>query len=339
MGVTSGIGVSGAHVVNRVATSHSGNFGGNVGSAHHHHHHHGYGGNSFFFGTGSPFGGYSYNRSGFYNSGFYSGFGLGFGGYGYGGLGYGYGWPSYGLRYRYYGSPNFLYSPICSCSDGGYYPGSYYGSSYALPLYGASSIYGVSPAAAVVAAMPVVPAVPAAEDEKPATSPMFGGDEFAAQGEADFRDGKYAEAIHAWKHALVDDPTNGAYVLLLAQALFQTGKFEEAAGATQQAAQMLPDDKWGVVSGNYRQLYANIQDYTNQLRALEKARDAKPSEPAFHFLLGWHYGYLGYPKQALPELDKALELAPKDEVARKVRDAMAAKLEKPATILPAPATP
>jgi tetratricopeptide (TPR) repeat protein len=187
--------------------------------------------------------------------------------------------------------------------------------------------------------MPAVPAAPDAppDAEKPAAASPFGGEEFATQGEEDFRNGKYAEAIHAWKHALVDDPTNGAYVLLLAQALFQTGKFEEAAGATQQAAQMLPADKWGVVSGNYRQLYSNIQDYTDKLRVLEKARDEKPNEPAFHFLLGWHYGYLGYPKQAIPELNKAIELAPKDEIAIKVRDAMAAKLEKPKSELSTPA--
>ena len=95
------------------------------------------------------------------------------------------------------------------------------------------------------------------------------------------------------------------------------GRYDEAAGATQAAMQMLPEDKWGVVIANYTHLYGNIQDYTDQLKALEKARDAKPDSPALHFLLGFHFGYLNYPKQAVKELDKALTMAPKDLGARR----------------------
>lgn len=150
----------------------------------------------------------------------------------------------------------------------------------------------------------------------------------SGQGEADFRAGKYKEAVRAFRHALVDDPTNGAYVMLLGQALFASGQYDEAAGATQQATTMLPPDKWGTVIANYKELYGNIQNYTDQLRAIEKARDERPDDPAIRFLLGWHYGYLGYPKRAVRELNKTLELAPKDEVAKKVRDAIAEKLPK-----------
>ena len=80
-----------------------------------------------------------------------------------------------------------------------------------------------------------------------------------------------------------------------------------------------------MVVANYSQLYGNQQDYTDQLKALERARDAKPDSPALHFLLGYHFGYLGYPKHAVAEFDKALTLAPKDLGARKLRDIFAAK--------------
>ena len=105
---------------------------------------------------------------------------------------------------------------------------------------------------------------------------------------------------------------------------------------------MLPQDKWGTLIANYKELYTNIGDYTAQLRVLEKARDEKPDDPALRFLLGWHYGYLGYPKQAVRELNKTLELAPTDVIAKKVRDAMAEKLPKsdlpaaPPPVKPAP---
>jgi hypothetical protein len=44
------------------------------------------------------------------------------------------------------------------------------------------------------------------------------------------------------------------------------------------------------------------------------------------FLLGFHLGYLGHPKQAVRELDKTLELNATDEGARKVRDIFPGKL-------------
>ena len=84
-----------------------------------------------------------------------------------------------------------------------------------------------------------------------------------------------------------------------------------------------------MVVGNYTKLYRNVQDYTDALRALEAARNKKPDDPSLRFLLGYHYAFLGYPKEAVRELDELLKLAPRDEIAKKLRDAMAAKLKNP----------
>ena len=65
-------------------------------------------------------------------------------------------------------------------------------------------------------------------------------------------------------------------MMLMAQTLFALGADDEAAAATQAAMQMLPEDKWGVVITNYKELYGNIQDFTDQIRAPEKARVASP---------------------------------------------------------------
>jgi tetratricopeptide (TPR) repeat protein len=166
------------------------------------------------------------------------------------------------------------------------------------------------------------PVLQAQTAEKPADDAL----DFAGHGELDFKAGTYEGAVRNWKHALVDDPNNGALVLLLAQGLLAMAQYDQAAGATQMAMQMLPPEKWGAVIENYKQLYGDIGDYTNQLRALEKARDVKPADSALRFLLGFHFGYLGHPKQAVRELDKTLELNAKDEGARKVRDIFAGKL-------------
>jgi tetratricopeptide (TPR) repeat protein len=154
--------------------------------------------------------------------------------------------------------------------------------------------------------------------------------DFAALGETEFKQGNYEKAVKAWRHAVVDDPQNGILVNLLAQGLFATGKYAEAAGATQQSLALLPQDKWGVVTTNYKELYTKIGDYTTQLRALEKASKDKPEDPALHFLLGYHYGYLGYPKEAVTQLDKVIEQVPQDQMAKKLRDIFSEKL-KPAS--------
>jgi tetratricopeptide (TPR) repeat protein len=234
------------------------------------------------------------------------GYGLGYGGWG----GYGWGYPYYGYASYGYNPSYYNYNPgyggygySSSNPYGGYYPyGGYDGNAYA--------------------AMPTDQEAP--PDQTAAADD--GGGDYASRGEADFRSGDYQAAARDWKHAMVDDPQNGAVMLLLAQALFQTGQYEQAAGAVQMGMQMLPEDKWGTVVSNYTQLYGNMQDYTDQVRALEKARDNDPENPAYRFLLGYHFGYLGYPKQAVRQLDKAMQIQPKDLGSKKLRDIFTAKL-------------
>ncbi len=81
---------------------------------------------------------------------------------------------------------------------------------------------------------------------------------------------------------------------------------------------------------NYTQLYPNVQNHTDQLKALERARTAKPDDAAMRFLLGYHFGYLGYPKQAVVEFDKALDLQPKNLGSQKLRDIFALQAGMPA---------
>lgn len=260
---------------------------------HHMHNHRGFFGNGFgfpFFGFGYPFFGFGYPFFGF-------GYGLGYG-YGLYGLGYGYG--GYG-----YGGYGYGYNPYAY-----YYP---YG--YGYSMYGYPYGYGAYAYPAVNTQAAKAPAGKATDAEV-----------FAQKGENDFRAGDYKGAVYAWRHALVDDPQNGVLMLLLAQGLFATGNFDEAAGAVQHAMQLVPEDQWGVVVSNYKELYGKVGDYTSQLRALEKQIKQAPDDPATRFLLGYHYGYLGYPKDAVKQLDKTLEAAPGDQLAKKLREKFGAKL-------------
>jgi tetratricopeptide (TPR) repeat protein len=240
----------------------------------------------------------NHNRN---NNGFFPFFG--FFPFGFGGFGFGY--PFYGLGYGYggYGYGGYGYGL------GGYgYPYGSYGYN-AYPYYGSGGYASYAPAQA---AAPVSPT--ATDDAKI----------FAEKGENDFKAGNYKAAAYAWRHAAVDDPKNGVLMMMLGQALFAAGQYDEAAGATQAAMQLLPEDQWGVVVKNFRELYGRQGDYTTQLRALEKDVKTNADNPATRFLLGFHYGYLGYPSHAVKQLDKTLTLAPADPIAKKLREAMAA---------------
>ena len=277
-------------------------------------------------------GGYGYGGYGGYGNSGYGGYG-GYGNSGYGGYGgYGYG------GYNNYGS-------YASLSPG--LMGYGYGVNYA-PYGSPTAIITSTPAAAVMsdALAPLAASTPtqfaSADPQSAVAGALPTAEQYAQIGETAFKARDYKSAVRAWRHGLVDDPNNGMLVLMLSQALFATEQFNEAAGATQFGMQLMPQEKWETVVKNYRELYGKVDDYTNQLRALEKAAREKADDPALRFMLGYHYGFLGYPKEAVQQLEKCVSLAPEDESAQKLLELFSDKLPKdPAKkeTPPAPAKP
>ncbi len=209
-----------------------------------------------------------------------------------------------GLFPAYY-RPGFGYNPGGFGGYPGYYPEGAYSESYRLDP---RSIEPQTP--------PLQPAPVEANEPLP----------FAMQGSRDFDMKHYGPAVENWRHALVEDSRNPRLILLLAQGLFQTGQFDEAAGAVQYALTLTPRKQWSEVVPRFGDLYKdNIFDYSAGLRELEKARTQKSEDPALRFLLGYHYSFLGYSEEAIRELDKLQKLAPKDDVARDLREMMEAK--------------
>jgi tetratricopeptide (TPR) repeat protein len=241
--------------------------------------------------------------------------------------------PGQGWRGYRHGYPYFGYG----LGFGGWWltsllnwPGGYGYGSYGYGYYGPGAYATVDPAAAGL-----VPGDLAGQDLS--TSLAANSGQFADAGETAFRAGDYQGAVYAWRHAVLDDQQNPVLVMMLGQALFATGQFNEAAGATQAAMHVLPKEHWGVVVTNFRELYGNVPDYTTQLRALETAVAEKPNDPALRFLAGFHYAYLGYPQFAIDQLDKGQKVEPRDEMAKQLRDEMQARLPKP-TVPSTPAT-
>jgi tetratricopeptide (TPR) repeat protein len=219
--------------------------------------------------------------------------------------------------------PYFAYSPFCSY--------------YAAPItYGPwplgymwAPVYGNAAPYAEIAPSYSPPTNSREQAEPDELAAAKSGAEiypFARQAEEAFRARDYKAATRAWRHAIVDDPNNGALLLRLAQALFAAGEYDEAAGATQQALMLLPEEKWQPELSNTTKLYANPQDYKDQLKGLERAVKENPDNPALRFELGFQYGFSGRRAEALRELDKLLQIAPQDQLGRRLKDLLAGKI-------------
>jgi tetratricopeptide (TPR) repeat protein len=148
---------------------------------------------------------------------------------------------------------------------------------------------------------------------------------FARQAEEAFGARDYKGAVRNWRHAVVDEPNSGPLVLRLAQALFAAGEYGEAAGATEQALMLLSEEKWQSEVSNAAKLYGAPQDYKDQLKGLEKAVKENPDDPALRFELGFQYGFSGRRAEALRELDRLLQIAPQDQLGKRLRVLMAGK--------------
>ena len=296
----------------------------------------GYGLGRFGYGWGWGGGLFGYRRWGCFSYNPY---------FAYGGIGYGY--PYYGIGYGY---PYSGYG-VLACDNGlSSYPsfaslspglmGYGYGASYA-PPGSATAIDTATDAPPTTGSdlQPPANQVASSDTGSAVAAALPTAEEFAQIGETAFKSRDYKGAVRAWRHGLIDDPDNGVLVLMLAQSLFATGQFNEAAGATQFGMQQLESSKWETVVKNYRELYGKIDDYTIQLRALEKATREKADDPALRFLLGYHYGYLGYPKEAVQQLEKCVSLAAEDEAAQKLLDIFKDRLPKEADQKTAPPAP
>src|SRR5262245_26868450 len=148
-------------------------------------------------------------------------------------------------------------------------------------------------------------------------------------GESAFWRGDYLGAVDDWKYALAGGSRNPVLVMMLGQAYFAAGNYREATVTTQAAMHSLPQDQWGVVVVNRRELYGNSKAYLHQLQQLETSVHENPKDPAERFLLGYHYAYLGYPQPAVAQLDKVVELEPRDELALELRKVLTPRLPEP----------
>jgi tetratricopeptide (TPR) repeat protein len=189
-----------------------------------------------------------------------------------------------------------------------------------------------------VITMPVEPAQQPATQAASATPPGVSSDAVAKfdQARAAFLEGRYDEALRLTDAAVAQMPRDAVLHEFRSLVLFALQRYGESAAAIHAVLDVGPGWDWKTLSS----LYPSTDVYTNQLRALEAARDKSPKAAELRFLLGYHYLTLGHQEEALNMFRRAAELQPKDAVATALvatlspRDAQPAKA--PATAAPKP---
>jgi hypothetical protein len=130
------------------------------------------------------------------------------------------------------------------------------------------------------------------------------------QARASFYEGDYANALKLTDEALAKLPHDAVLHEFRSLVLFAMQRYAEAAATIHAVLAVGP----GWDAKTLTSLYADMDTYTTQLRALEAARNNNLKAAELRFLAGYHYLTLGYPTEALAEFREAAKLQPKDQV-------------------------
>jgi hypothetical protein len=130
-----------------------------------------------------------------------------------------------------------------------------------------------------------------------------------ALGRAAFAAEEYGRAAHHFRLAAVTDPQVAMGHLLLAQALFALGKYDEAVAAIHAGMRVQPD--WPQRRFRPLELYGdNVADYPEHLSRLEQAATRQPDDPVLLFLYAYELWFDGRQDEALPVFERAARLLP-----------------------------
>jgi uncharacterized protein (TIGR03066 family) len=191
-----------------------------------------------------------------------------------------------------------------------------YGGGYSNPYYVSTpqSSGTYADYSAPIQAAPQSQTQVAAADQNAETPPSpaqaEGLKSFDAAREA-FRAGNFDLALTKVEEALKQLPNDAAFHEFRGLVLFAQAKYQDAASAIYAVLSVGPGWNWTTLSG----MYASIDDYTKQLRALEAYGKQHPDSPDAAFLLGYHYLTCGYNEQAAKQLQIVIELLPEDRLA------------------------
>jgi uncharacterized protein (TIGR03066 family) len=136
------------------------------------------------------------------------------------------------------------------------------------------------------------------------------GVSFFDQARAAFMEGDYPKALKLTDQAVALMPRDAVLHEFRSLVLFALKRYPESAAAINAVLAAGPGWDYQTLAT----LYADMDTYTAQLRALEAARKQKPKSADLHFLLGYHYLTCGHQEEAVQEFKQASQLQSKDSV-------------------------
>jgi Flp pilus assembly protein TadD len=195
-------------------------------------------------------------------------------------------------------------------------------SGYGNPYYGGGSGGGGVPQAAAVqqpADVQASPGAPGFDYSQPINTtaappePAVVGQANSAfdQAREAFKAGDYAQALQLDQQALAQTPNDTALHEFLALVYFAQGKYPQAAAPLYPVLSVRPGWDWTTLSG----MYADVETYTPQLRALEAYVRANPTSAPARFVLAYHYLAQGHDPNAVAQLKEVVKLQPADALA------------------------
>ena len=209
-------------------------------------------------------------------------------------LGYGFGYSDYYNPYYTESMPAYYNEPIITT-----------------PIEVTQDVTTTAAAPSSVSA-PAAPPPATSSPTAPTPAPGVSSDAVSKfdQARTAFYEGRYDEALKLTDAAVAQMPHDAVLHEFRSLVLFALQRYAESAATIHPVLDVGPGWDWKTLSS----LYASTDTYTQQLRALETARNNAPNAADIRFLLGYHYLTCGFTDQALNEFRKAHELLPKDSV-------------------------
>ena len=133
-----------------------------------------------------------------------------------------------------------------------------------------------------------------------------------------FKSGDYKGALDKVNQAIQLLPSDATLHEFRALCLFALKQYKEAAAGVYAVLSAGPGWDWD----SLRALYPDTSVYTTQLRALEEYQKAHPDATDASFLLAYHYLVMGYPDQAVKQLDRVVKAQPNDKLASAILQAL-----------------
>lgn len=126
-----------------------------------------------------------------------------------------------------------------------------------------------------------------------------------------------AAAENAIGHATLEEPDNGLIHLFAAQIAFAIGEYEIATEAVLVATDLIDPADWFFIGQNYREFYRD-NEYVMQMDRLNAYCDEFPHHSYSQALRAFHFFGLGHSEAATRMLNRAIQINPEDELARRL---------------------